>query len=170
MAYVAAASALMSAFGAARQGQAQKAALNYDATQMGIQKAQALAQGVQSEDQVRQNSRQQLGKEIAAFGAAGVGYGGSSADSLRQSAVDQEMDALRTRYKAKLAGYGYGQQETIDRAEAGQAGTNGALLAGAALLKGLGPYYTTTSNPISNSGGAGIRADNGLQNWSQNWA
>ena len=77
-----------------------------------------LAQGVQAEDQVRRNSRVQLGKEIAAFGSAGVGYGGSSEDALRTSTVNQEMDALNTRYKAQLAGYGYGVRLALTKRRA----------------------------------------------------
>ena len=95
------------------------------------------------EGMVRRNSREQLGKQAAAFGAAGVGYGGSSETSLDQSAVNQELDALNTRYKGSLTGYGYRVQSGIDQQNARQY----SLMAGAALLKGAGSNYTYTPTP-----------------------
>jgi len=97
------------------------------------------------EGMVRRNSREQLGKQAAAFGAAGVGYGGSSETSLDQSAVNQELDALNTRYKGAITGYGYGVQSGIDQQNSRQYG----LMAGAALLKGAGSNYTYTPSPNS---------------------
>jgi hypothetical protein len=95
------------------------------------------------EGMVRRNSREQLGKQAAAFGAAGVGYGGSSETSLDQSAVNQELDALNTRYKGAVTGYGYGVQSGVDQQNARQYG----LMAGAALLKGAGSNYSYTPSP-----------------------
>jgi hypothetical protein len=132
-------------YGALKKGQAQRQALDYNSAVMANEQKSALAQGVTQEDIVRRNSREALGRQAAAFGAAGVGYGGSSKVALDTSAVNQELDALNTRYRAVMTGYGYGAQSSIDQYEADQAGANSELLAGAALLKGLGPYYTTTS-------------------------
>jgi hypothetical protein len=90
------------------------------------------------EGQVRRSSREALGRQAAAFGAAGVGYGGSSETSLDQSAVNQELDALNTRYKGSITGYGYRVQAGQDQQAAKQYG----LMAGAALLKGGGSNYS----------------------------
>jgi hypothetical protein len=90
------------------------------------------------EGMVRRASREALGRQAAAYGAAGVGYGGSSETSLDQSAVNQELDALNTRYKGSITGYGYRVQSGIDEANARQYG----LMAGGALLKGFGSNYS----------------------------
>ena len=96
---------------------------------------------------VRRQSREALGRQAAAFGAAGVGYGGSSETSLDQSALNQELAALNTRYKGSITGYGYRVQSGIDEQNSRQYG----LMAGAALLKGAGSNYTYTPGP-SNPG------------------
>src|ERR1700690_188335 len=131
MAYAAAA---LLTYGALKQGQAARDAAIHNASVLAGEQSTATAQGAQAEDQVRRNSRLQLGKEIAAFGSAGVGYGGSSEEALRASSVNQEMDALNTRYKAQLAGYGYGVQAGFDRAEGQTQQNNSELMAGAKLL------------------------------------
>jgi len=87
---------------------------------------------------VMRNSRESLGRQEAAFGAAGVGYGGSSERALDQSAINQEWDALDTRYKGSITGYGYGVQAN----QYGKQAQTYGLLAGSALLKGLGPTYS----------------------------
>jgi hypothetical protein len=104
------------------------------------------------EGMVRRSSREALGRQAAAFGGAGVGYGGSSETSLDQSAVNQELDALNTRYKGSITGYGYRVQSGIDQGNSKQY----ALMAGSALLKGLGSNYTYTPQPPNpNQPGAG---------------
>src|SRR5271154_7294427 len=112
--------------------QAQAAAYNSKVAQnesnLSINQANA------QEGMVRRSSREALGRQAAAFGAAGVGFGGSSETSLDQSAVNQELDALNTRYKGAITGYGYKTQSGIDQSNAKQYG----LMAGAALLKGAG--------------------------------
>lgn len=143
MAYAAAA---LEIFGMLKQGQAQKQALDYNAGVMKQEEATGLAQGTQQEDIVRRNSREQLGKQTAAFGSAGVGYGGSSAIALQSSVKNQELDALNTKYRAQLSAYGYGAQAGIDKSQGSQAGANSELMAGAALLKNMGPYYSSAAS------------------------
>jgi hypothetical protein len=87
--------------------------------------------------------RQALGKQRAAFGSAAVGYGGSSEAALDQSAINQELDALNTRYRGTITGYGYGVQSQILKSEANQQETAGALLAGGQALKTVSPYFGT---------------------------
>jgi cobalamin-dependent methionine synthase I len=103
---------------------------------------------------VRRDSRMALGKQEAAFGAAGVGYGGSSETSLDQSAVNQEYDALKTRYKGASTAYGYGVQSGIDKSEGNTEMTQSGLLAGSQLLKSLNmtPNYSIASSGLGGPG------------------
>lgn len=140
MAWVGAVASLYSAF---KQNQAQRD----NASLLLNERSAAINQATGQEEIVRRASREQLGRQAAAFGAAGVGYGGSSETALRQSAINQELDALNTRYKGSFTGYGYGVQSGYDRAQASTDLTSGGLLAGAALLRGMagsGSYGTPT--------------------------
>lgn len=134
MAFVGALAPYLAAAGAVVQGVQQKNAADYNAKVAGQEQNASINQANAQEGMVRRASRESLGKQAAAFGAAGVGYGGSSEGALDQSAVNEEWDALNTRYKGQTTGYGYGVQASIDRSE-------GSTLAGNALLKGLGSYY-----------------------------
>lgn len=159
MAFVAALAPYLAAGAAAYQGVKQSQADTYNAKVMGQEQANAVNQANAQEGLVRRNSREALGKQAAAFGAAGVGYGGSSEVALDQSAVNQELDALNTRYKGAITGWGYGAQSQIDQSKS----TGDGLMAGAALLKGLGPTYTfTPQSPASAAGSASANPASGL--------
>ena len=136
--YIAAAGA---AYGAVKQGQASAVNAQIATNEQGMAVNQSNAQ----EGMVRRQGREALGRQAAAFGAAGVGYGGSSAVALDQSAVNQELDALNTRYKGQVTGYGYGIQSGFDKSQSSQYG----VMAGAALLKGIGANYSYAPNQPS---------------------
>lgn len=127
------------AYGQVKQGQAD----TYNAQVATNEKNVSINQANAQEGMVRRGSREALARQAAAFGAAGVGYGGSSETALDQSAVNQEMDALNTRYKGAITGYGYGVESGLLKDRAGSSN----LLAGAALLKGFGSNYTYTPQP-----------------------
>ncbi len=54
------------------------------------------------EEQSRREARQLLGAQRAAIAQSGVGFGGSSADIIRQSTMNSELDALNIRYAGDL--------------------------------------------------------------------
>jgi hypothetical protein len=129
--------------GAVAQGAQRKQAADFNA-KVDFQEAQgARATALNQENLVRRQSAELVGREKAAFGSSGAGYGGSSATAVDQSSLNTEMDALNTRYKGAQAAYGYLQQSSIDQSEGNVEAQNGGLMAGAALLKGLGASYTT---------------------------
>jgi hypothetical protein len=144
MAFLPALLPYVAAGGALIQGVQAKNAQDFNAQVMGQTKNVSIDQANAQEGMVRRHSREELGKEAAAFGGAGVGYGGSSETALDQSAVSQELDALNTRYKGATTGYGYGVQSGIDRSQGRTDMTQASLLAGGALLKGMGSNYTFT--------------------------
>jgi hypothetical protein len=130
-------------YGQLKQGQADTYNSQVAANERNLSINQANAQ----EGLVRRGSREALAKQAAAFGAAGVGYGGSSETALDQSAINQEMDALNTRYKGAITGYGYGVESSLYKDKA----KSSNLLAGAALLKGLGSNYSYAPRQPSTS-------------------
>lgn len=134
--------------GAAAYGAVQQAnAKSYDAAAMRNEQQLALNQGTAQANLTRRETREQMGKQLAAFGAAGTGYGGSSEIALDQSAVNSELDALNARYKGTLTGYGYGVQANLDDSAAREDTTGAALLAGGSLLKSFNkPTYSFGGN------------------------
>lgn len=124
------------------QGVQAKNAQDYNAQVMGKQHDLSINQANAQEGIVRRGSREIFGRQVAAFAGSGAGYGGSSEGALDQSAVNQELDALNTRYKGSNTAYGYGVQSGIDRQTGNTDMTQASLLAGGALLKGMGPNYT----------------------------
>lgn len=91
----------------------------------------------------RRASRLQLGRQIAATGEAGGGYGGSSGLLLEQSAVLAELDALNIRYGGELRAKGLLAESMVMKQRARSAGT----LAGAQLL--MGGYRAYTGSKIA---------------------
>jgi hypothetical protein len=133
-----------SAIGYAKQSQAADYNAKVSTNEANMSVNQANAQ----EGQVRRAGREALGRQAAAFGAAGVGYGGSSETALDQSAINQELDALNTRNKGTITAYGYRTNAGLEQDQAKGYG----LMAGAALLKGFGSNYTYTPSPATQSG------------------
>lgn len=99
---------LMNTFG-------QRAALR---TEGKMADAEAAAVGQQTgaaENQFRRQSRELLSQQVAAIGESGIGYGGSSAEVMQQSAIDAELDALNIRYEGELRRQGLKQQAKLAR-------------------------------------------------------
>lgn len=142
MAFLPALAPYIAAGGALYSGAKQQQSSDYNAKIAGQEHDLSINQANAQEGQVRRASRQAIGAQSAAFGAAGVGYGGSSETSLDQSAVNEEMDALNTRYKGAITGYGYGVKAGIDKSEGNQEMASGTLLAGGQFLKSMGPNYS----------------------------
>lgn len=132
----------LSAAGTLYQGIQANQAARYNATVATQEQANAVNSASAQAGLVRRAGREALGRQAAAFGAAGVGYGGSSEGALDQSAVNSELDALTTQYRGAITGWGYGAQAQLDQQMGKQNLVGSGLLAGAALLKGMGPTYS----------------------------
>lgn len=139
MAYVAAAAELYSAL---KGSQAQRQSANFNAAVDRSEASAALGQSLTQEDLVRRRSAELSGRQAGAFGAAGVGYGGSSRLAMMESAKNQEMDALNTRYRGALTAFGYEQSARIGRYEGGVEAENTQLMGGARALNTVYSQYT----------------------------
>lgn len=148
------ASTALQAVGAIRQGDAQAAAYEsqaqanaYNATIARQNADTAAAQGNANEEAQRRHARVVLGQQRAAFAEAGIDGSQTASDLYEQSVSNAEMDALNTRYQAKLQATGFQNQAGLDdwqatqnRENASSARTSGWLNAGAAVLSGYGRY------------------------------
>jgi hypothetical protein len=146
MAFLAAALPYLSAAGAAYGAVKQSESATYNSQVAANEQKIAIDQSNAQANLVQRQGRQALGKQAAAFGAAGVGYGGSSEIALDQTAINSELDALNTRYKGTLTGYGYGVQSGLDKSEASSDLIAGGLLAGGQYIKNMPRTYTFGGN------------------------
>jgi len=123
------------------QGARAKQTADANAQVMTNEGASAMAQGVAAENLQRHAGREALGRETAAFGSAGVGYQGSARTALKQSAINEELDALTTRYRGAFTAYGYNTQALNLKQEGDEEMTSGILLAGSKALSAMGGSY-----------------------------
>ena len=130
-----------SAGGSAIAGADRADALNANAATMAYEGRTAAAQGYQAEAEQRRRAGMVLGQEAAAAGQAGAGYGGSVGRSMKQSALNAELDALNVRYKTRLQKWSFDTQATNLRAEASAASASGTLNTASALLRGYSQNY-----------------------------
>lgn len=146
MAFLAAALPYLSAAGAAYGAVKQSNADSFNAKAKANEQLVSEQQGNAAANMVERQGRQALGKQAAAFGAAGVGYGGASEIALDQTAINSEMDALNTRYKGTLTGYGYGVEAGLDKSQSTSDLISGGLLAGQSYIKNMPRSYTFGGN------------------------
>lgn len=139
--YAAPAATALQAGGALVSGLSQSSALRANARTYDTEAGIASTQGYEQEAQQRRAGSMEMGRETAAVGAAGAGYGGSAGRALAQSAQNTELDALNIRYKAQLQKWAYGAQAENLRSEASTATASGVMKAGAALLSGHSKNY-----------------------------
>jgi hypothetical protein len=133
----------VSAAGTIASGIQKSNADKYNAQVTGNEQKAAIDQTNQQTNLVVRQGREAVGKQRAAFGGAGVGYGGSSETAMDQSAVNSELDALNTRYKGAITGYGYGTESGILKQQASDETTSSVLLAGAQAFNKISPYTGT---------------------------
>lgn len=140
MAYAAAALKMYSSIA---QNNAEGDAAKFDANMMNTESRAAWGQTVLAEGAQRNASREAVGKQAAAYGAAGVGYGGSSEGAMRQSITNQEMDALNVRYRGALTAWGYKTQSYLDMRKADALHQQGNLSIAQQLIG------SATKNPMN---------------------
>lgn len=131
----------LNTFAAVKSGVDQSNALRSNAQSYAMEGATAARQGYEQEAQTRRQGALALGRETAAAGTAGAGYGGSAGRAIAQSALHTELDAQNIRYKAQLQKWAYGVQAQNLQDEAKTARTTGFLKAGAQLLTGFSKDY-----------------------------
>lgn len=147
----------VSAIGAIQQGEAQSNAMkaqadanNYNATVARNNAMSVNQQTSAKEDVQRRHFAQVQGEANASIAQNNIGFIGSSAEVLKQNAINAELDALNVRYQGQQQSSGLLAQSQLDdfnasqnRVNASNARTAGYMGAGANLLSGLGTaaYY-----------------------------
>lgn len=131
----------MEAMGTRQQGRDARRAANFNAAALEGQAREASNQALREEESQRRMARMALGRQAAAVGESGGGYGGSAGALLEQSDLFAELDALNIRYGGQLRRRGLLAQAQGERMSAPSSmQTN--MLAGAQLLTGISSAYT----------------------------
>lgn len=143
---LAAASSAISAAGAIRSGNAQKASADYSA-KLAQQGAEVeLQQAGEREAAQRRQASQVLGAQRAALAQSGGGLGGSAADIMQQSSTNAELDALTTRYEGELRARGMQAGAVADQFSGKMARTAGYMQAASSILSGMGNYASSSAD------------------------
>lgn len=140
--YVMAAAAAVSAYSSVRQGQAAKAAADFNKTveEQNAQITRANAQA-QAQQQDRENFLR-LGAIRAAQGKSGGAAGeGSVLDVIGDVAAQGELQKQQILYQGELSARGYGNTASLDSSQGKNALTSSYYKAGADLLEGAGNAY-----------------------------
>lgn len=141
--FIMAAGAVISAIGAIQQGQATKAAADFN-SKVNEQNAQIARQN--ANDQAAQAERERylrLGAIKAAAGASGGSSGtGSVLDVLADTAAQGELEIQQIRYRGELAARGYTNTATLDTYSGETAQRTSYFKAGSELLSGGSKAYS----------------------------
>lgn len=157
-------STIMGAAGSIQQGNAAAAAADYNAkvSEMNAELSErrakdALDRGANEEQKKRQEVQQILGRQQAAFAANGVDLSfGSPLDTITDTAVLGELDALTIRQNANREAYDYrvdavNQRSgaTLQRMQGQSAKTAGYLDAFGTVLGGGAKAFQTYKSPLT---------------------
>jgi hypothetical protein len=145
------ASAGIQAFGAIKQGQAAKAAGDYNAA-IAEQSAQFARQdaALQMQQQDREN-RMLLGHNIAAAGASGIKASGSVLDVLGDAAQQGELQRQNIFRQGEMKAAGYQNTANLDRMQ-GDAAQQASYYQAAGALLGGGANAAYVGTSLSRTG------------------
>ncbi len=129
----------MSAMGQIRQGQAQKAAYDYN-TQVAEQEARVARAGAAREEEVhREKLNRLLGTQRALYASAGVDISsGSPLLTMMDTASEGEEEARYIRYGGEVEATSKLNEARLGRFYGGQASRTGRIGAGSTFFTGLG--------------------------------
>lgn len=149
----------VSALGAMQQGNAQKAAADYNAKVERVQAQNVQNQAQAQAQQQDQANRRRMGEAAAAYGAAGVDMEGSPLSVMMDLGAQGELSKRLILYKGTVDAQSAMAQAGIDTATGQNAATAGLTKAGGTLLTGFGntaqKLQPLFSNPSPNPTGAG---------------
>lgn len=143
MAWITIAGAVISAISAYQQGQAGKAAANYNAVVAEQNANASRQQAAMQATQIERDKALRLGSIRAAQAASGGTMAGSALDVIGDTASQYELQRQDAIYRGELQARGYMNTAQLDRANASASARRGTMAAGASLLQGAGTFYNT---------------------------
>ena len=138
--YIAAAGMALQAIQSIQQGNAAKAAGDYNAARARRDAAVAVQQSEADAQAKDREKIQHIGAIRAAYGASGVTGAGNALDIMATNAALFEQDKQNILYKGRLRALGYEETATLEEMSGEAAQTSGYIGAGAALLQAPGAF------------------------------
>jgi len=133
------------AYGNIQQGKNQQKLHDYNAKMLRQNADVENSQGNAREEAHRRQARQVLGKQAAIVAQSGGGFGGSSADIMKQSATNAELDSMMIRYESQLKSKGMKDQAEAEVYSGKLAKQQGYYNALSSILSGGSAYVGMTS-------------------------
>ena len=157
VAYLAFASAAISAVAAVDQADTQRKVMHTKADQDRANAVEVSRQATEQIEGQRAKARSVIGVQLASTSESGTGLNGSNLDLLNQSLVNNEMDSLSIRYQGDRNTKALNAQAGMDDMAADSATTGGYLSAAGSLLNGAakGGSYTSGNTQVPWSGYGG---------------
>lgn len=141
-----------SAISSIQQGNAARAAGDYNASLYERNAEIARQRGAADEARQRRLATMRAGSNRAAVGASGVSLEGSPLDILESNAAQEELDALMIRWNATNDAGGLMANADLSRAQGRNAQRSGYMGAGSSILLGGVKAYDTLSIPKRTGG------------------
>lgn len=146
-----AAGSVFSAVSSISQGNAARAAGDYNAA-LYAQNAEVTRQrAALDEARQRRAATMRAGANVAAAGASGIQLNGSALDVLESNAAQEELDALLIRWNGDVSASRLDAQGALASAQGRAAQTRGYIGAGASLLLGAAKASDTIKYPKKDS-------------------
>jgi hypothetical protein len=145
MSTLAIAGGIMSATGAIAQGNAARAAGEYNAQLAEQNAVLAQQQAAEEERRFRVGANKRLGAMRAAYSASGVTMEGSPMDVMEESMRTSEIDALTIRQGGRASASAYQSEAQLARMGGRTRQQAGYLSASSELLRGGTDYYRMKS-------------------------
>lgn len=123
------------------QGQSQKKAAAYNAQMEQYNATIQAQQGQQDAANIETQGELIQGKAKAAAAASGLS-GGSADDIQYADLIRNDQDALAAKYRGTIGAYNADSQATLDSSASNNAGIQGDLAAGGALLSGASKSFS----------------------------
>jgi len=130
------ASTAVGAVGAIQQGNAAKAAADYNAKLQEREATQRSKEANLHEEAQRRKNRQLLARQRAQLAESGIGFEAMGESLIEDSATMAELDALNIRYEGETQRRGLLAGANLSRMEGKNAQKAGYFKAGATLLSG----------------------------------
>jgi hypothetical protein len=146
-AVIMAAGAGIGAVAAVRQGQAAKAAGEFNAKMADRNREIAGSQTAAASAAQRRLAQKQLGSMRAGYGASGVTMEGSPLDVLEESVAEAELENQNIHYQGILKQQGYQADASLERASGANAARVGYMKGASRLLSAAGTTLNQKPDP-----------------------
>lgn len=152
---------MVSAMGAMQQAEAQRKSANYNIAVAERNQQIAINQAAADAGDAEMENRRQLGAIRAAYGASGLALEGTPLDVLEATAIEQQLNVEKIRYKGRIGALDEGDRIEQFKLQRDAASAGAAFGVAGSLLKGLGGA-ASSGYGFMRGGGGGVSLSRGI--------